>query len=153
MAGDSVITDEMKAAVGVESEPSIYEIERSAIRRWAEAVGDPDPRFHDEEYARGKGYRGLVAPPGFIAWYAFPNTAGRSRGGFRSPFTRTLNGGNEYELFEPIQAGDTITATNKLVELFERDGRMGKMLFTITETTYKNQDDEIAVKARRTDIY
>ncbi|MCH7908826.1 MAG: MaoC family dehydratase N-terminal domain-containing protein [Candidatus Hydrogenedentes bacterium] len=40
MADDSVITDEMKAVIGVESEPSVYEIERSSIRRWAEAIGD-----------------------------------------------------------------------------------------------------------------
>ncbi len=152
MAGDSVITDEMKAAVGVESEPSVYEIERSSIRRWAEAIGDTNPLYRDEEYARSKGYRSIVAPPGFIAQYAFPVKAGGGGGGFKSPFTRNLNGGNEYEFFKPVQAGDTITSTSKLVELRERDGRMGKMLISISETTYKNQDGEIVAKARGTGI-
>ncbi len=55
MADDSVITDEMKAADGVESEPSVYEIERSSIRRWAEAIGDTNPLYRDEEYAKSKG--------------------------------------------------------------------------------------------------
>ena len=153
MAGDSVITDEMKAAVGVESEPSVYEIERSSIRRWAEAIGDDNPLYRDEEYARSKGYRSIVAPPGFIAQYAFPVKAGGGgRRGFNSPFSRNLNGGNEYEFFKPVQAGDTITSTSKLAQLFERDGRMGKMLFSISETTYKNQDGETVAKARGTGI-
>ena len=152
MAGDSIITDEMKAAVGVESEPSVYEIERSSIRRWAEAIGDTNPLYRDEEYARSKGYRSIVAPPGFIAQYAFPVKAGGGRRGFSSPFARNLNGGNEYEFFKPVQAGDTISATSKLASIVERDGRMGKMLISVSETTYKNQDGEIIAKARGTGI-
>ncbi len=152
MAQESVITDEMKAAVGVESEPTVYEIERSSIRRWAESIGDANPLYRDEEYARSKGFRSLVAPPGFIAQYAFPVKVGARRAGVRSPFTRNLNGGNEYEFFKPIQAGDTISATSQVAELREKDGRMGKMLIMITEITYKNQDGEIVAKSRGTHI-
>lgn len=152
MAEESVITDEMKAAIGVESEPSVYEVEKEPIRRWAQAIGDPNPLYHDEEYARSKGYRSIVAPPGFIAQYAFPVKAGTSARRFRSPFTRNLNGGNEYELVKPVQAGDTITATSKLAEIRERSGRMGPMLIIISETTYKNQDGEVVAKARGTGI-
>ncbi len=153
MTQDSVITDEMRAAVGVESEPSVYEIEKSAIRRWAESIGDPNPLYRDEEYAKSKGYRSLVAPPGFVAQYAFPVKAGAGgRRGFQSPFSRNLNGGNEYEFLKPVQAGDTLSATSKLAEIRERDGRMGKMLITTSETTYKNQNGEVVAKARGTGI-
>jgi acyl dehydratase len=153
MGEESVITDEMRAAIGVESEPSIYEIQAEPIRRWAEAIGDPNPLYRDEEYARSKGYRGVVAPPGFVAQYAFPVKAGSGgRRSFRSPFARGLNGGNEYEFFKPVQAGDTITATSKLAELRERPGRLGTMLFIISETTYRNQDGEVVAKARGTSI-
>ncbi len=152
MAEDSIITDEMKAAIDVESEPSVYEIEKEPIRRWAESIGDPNPLYRDEEYARSKGYRSIVAPPGFIAQYAFPVKIGGGRRSFQSPFTRMLNGGNDYEFFKPIQAGDTISATGKLAELRERTGSMGKMLIIINETTFKNQDGEIVAKARSTGI-
>jgi acyl dehydratase len=153
MAEESVITDEMRAAIDVESEPSIYEIEKEPIRRWADSIGDSNPLYHDEAYARSKGYRSIIAPPGFIAQYAFPVKAGGGgRRNFRNPFTRMLNGGNEYELFKPVQAGDTISATSKIAELRERPGRMGPMLFIISETTYKNQDGDIVAKARGTGI-
>jgi len=152
MAEESAITDEMKAVIGVESEPSVYEIERSAIRRWAEAIGDPNPLYTDEEYAKSKGFRSLVAPPGFMGQYAFPVKAGRSARSFKSPFTRNLNGGSEYEFFKPIQAGDTITATGKIADIRERKGKMGTMLIVTNETTYKNQDGEVVAKARGTGI-
>jgi len=149
---DSVITEEMKSAVGVESEPSVYEIEKEPIRRWAEAIGDTNPLYHDEEYAKKKGYRSIIAPPAFVAQYAYPTKAGQARGRIRTPFTRMLNGGNEYEFLKPVQAGDTLTATTKLAELFEREGRLGKMLFIIYETTFKNQNGEVVAKSRNTGI-
>lgn len=152
MTNESVITEEMRNAIGVESEPSVYEIEKEPIRRWAESLGDPNPLYRDEEYAKKQGYRGLVAPPAFMAQYAFPIKFGLPRASFKRPFTRNLNGGNEYEFFNPIQSGDVITSTTKIADLFERDGRMGKMLFVITETTYKNQDGDVVAKARNTGI-
>ena len=152
MAEDSVITDEMRSMIGVESGPSVYEIEKGAIRRWADAIGDPNPLYHDEEYARNKGYRSIIAPPAFVAQYGFPVKAGQKQVRITSPLTRGLNGGSEYELFKPVQAGDIITSTTKLAELFEREGRLGNMLFVINETTYKNQNGEVVAKHRGTGI-
>ena len=57
-----------------------------------------------------------------------------------------------YKRQKPVQAGDVITATTKVVDIYEREGRLGKMLFVISETTYKNQDGEIVAKARNTGI-
>ena len=152
MAEDSVITDEMRSMIGVESDTSVYEIEKGAIRKWADAIGDPNPLYHDEEYAKKRGYRSIATPPAFIAQHAFPVKASQKQARIRSPFTRSLNGGNEYEFLKPVQAGDTITSTAKLAELLEREGRLGRMLFVIYETTYKNQNGEVVVKARNTSI-
>ncbi len=148
----SIITDEMRAMIGVESEPSVFVIEKEPIRRWAEAIGDPNPLYHDEEYAKKCGYDSIIAPPGFVGNYAFPLKPGQLRVRFGSPLTRRLNAGNEFELFKPVQAGDVLTATTKLADLYEREGRLGKMLFQITETTYKNQKGEVVVKTRNTGV-
>lgn len=152
MSNDSVITDEMKNAIGVESEPSVYEIEKEPIRRWAESIGDPNPLYRDEAYAKEKGYRGLVAPPAFIGQYAFPIKWGRPKATFKRPFVRNLNGGSEYEFFKPICSGDVISATTKVSDIRERDGRMGKMLIVVSETTYTNQDGDVVAISRGTGI-
>ena len=152
MTSDSVITEEMKNAIGVESEPSVYEIEKEPIRRFAESIGDPNPLYRDEAYAKSKGYRGLVAPPAFMGQYAFPVKWGRPKATFKRPFVRNLNGGSEYEFYKVICSGDVISATTKVADIRERDGSMGKMLIVVAETTYTNQDGDIVAKSRGTGI-
>ena len=63
-----------------------------------------------------------------------------------------LVGGDEWEFFEPIRPGDRITITSKIVDFYEDVGSRGKMLFTVTETSYKNQHDRVAMVVRRTGI-
>jgi acyl dehydratase len=152
MPQDSIITPEMRSRIGVESAPTVYEIEKEPIRRWADAIGDPNPLYHDEAYAKQQGFTSLVAPPGFIAQYAFPVKVGGPPPRIASPLARNLNGGNEYEFFSPVQAGDVLSVTGKLVDLQERSGRMGTMLIQVVEMTYKNQRGEIVAKARFTGI-
>ena len=63
---ESVITQEMRDAVGVESDPVTYDIEKGAIIRFAQAIGDDNVIFNRENDARKTRYKGLVAPPTFL---------------------------------------------------------------------------------------
>ena len=149
MAQESAITDEMKAAIGVESEPAFNEVEKGAIRKFAQAVGDPNPLWQDEEYAKKGPYGRIVAPPTFLVTM----TSGRSNRPVRPPMRRgLLDGGAEWEFYLPVGPGDVITCRSKLAELYERPGRMGTMLFTISEQTYINQKGELVAKRRGTVI-
>ena len=56
------LTDEMKAKVGMTHEPVIFEIEKGAVRRFVQAVEDPNPLWVDEEYSRKTPYGGIVCP-------------------------------------------------------------------------------------------
>ena len=154
MMQSSVITDEMRSLIGIESEPSVYEIEREPIRRWAEAIGDSNPLYHDEETARRNRYGGIIAPLGFLGNYAYPVKVGKPPPQVPSPFWRGLAGGNEYEFFKPVRAGEVLTATTKLVDLYERQGRpgIGRMLFQVMEITHRNQQGEVVAIARHTSI-
>lgn len=155
MTQGSVITDEMKKVIGVESEPTTIEVEKEPIRRFAEAIGDPNPVYYDVDHARKLGYRSIIAPPGFHPQYCFPlkkSKAVAEGPRVRSPFTRSLNGGNEYEFFQPIQAGDVLTMTTRVSDIYERDGRMGKMLFIVTENVFRNQKKEMVLIMRNISI-
>ena len=66
MTQESLVTDELKAAIGVESAPALNEVEKGAIRKFAQAVGDPNPLWQDEEYAKKGPYGRIVAPPTFL---------------------------------------------------------------------------------------
>ncbi|MBI2761611.1 MAG: MaoC family dehydratase N-terminal domain-containing protein [Chloroflexi bacterium] len=152
MAEESIINDEMRAVIGVESPPWTLEVDKTAIRMFARSVGYTDPLYYDEDFAKSKGYRSLPAPPHYLGTPIFnPTTSdatfGGARGGPRVKHNlkRVLNGGTDIEYFDTICAGDVLTASSKVADLAERKGSMGTMLITTTETTYKRGDKVVAV--------
>ena len=152
---ESMITDEMRARIGVESEPWTLEVDKTAVRMFARSCQYTDPVFYDEEFARSKGYRSLPAPPHYLGTPIFnPKTSDptfggpRGGGGNRSgnpKLRRILNGGTDIEYFDTIQAGDVLTATSKVADISERKGNLGTMVITITETTYKRDGQVVAI--------
>jgi hydroxyacyl-ACP dehydratase HTD2-like protein with hotdog domain len=66
--------------------------------------------------------------------------------------SRAMNGGNEFEYYYPVKVGDVISVTGKLVDLQERQGKNGTLLFLTCERTYRNQEERLVCKARMTFI-
>lgn len=154
-AANSVISDEMRAIVGVEGPPMMLEVEKTNCRMFARAVGHVDPIFYDEPAAQARGYRSIVAPPGFLGTPLFrPGSSGGVPGemggrGYSVPYKRVLNGGTEYEYFpevDAICAGDAITARTKISGFEETEGSLGPMLITRRETTYTNQHNNVVAR-------
>jgi len=148
MADENSILEQHRSEIGKESPPRSEEVEKGAIRRFVNALGDHNPLYEDEEFAKKGRYGGIIAPPLFVI------TFGRQRR--PQPDTRLgramINAGTEYEFFQPIRPGDVITHTSKLVDVKERMGKLGRMIISITETTYLNQRGEKVAIARGTRI-
>ncbi len=53
---ESVITDEMRAVVGVENPDGTAEVTTTGIRMFARAVGYDDLIFYDEDEAKKQGH-------------------------------------------------------------------------------------------------
>ena len=162
-----MLPEEVTKFIGKTIGTSIFEVEREAIRRFADAVDDPNPLYWDEDYAKNSRYGSIIAPPGFISapWFSGRPTKWGSRDTIdprataelqaalaKAGYGRGLDGGMEYEFFCPVRAGDTITSSSIIKDVVEREGRTGKIVFTITETTYTNQNGDLVAKARPTHI-
>ena len=149
------IPDELKAMVGTMTEPIIIEVERGAIRRYADAVDDQNPLFRDVEYAKNSRYGEIICPPGFFGWPIKGGGLEKMMGVimpamFKAGLFRVLDGGVDQEFFLPIHAGDVLTCYGKIADIREREGRSGKMLFVTLEDTYLNQNGDVVAKARST---
>lgn len=146
-ARESLITDEMRAQIGKESEPTTLEIDKTSVRMFARAVGYTDPVYYDEGAAKAAGYRSLPAPPGYLGTPIYdPNRrSGRVQQQLEPsrPLKRVLNGGTDVEYLADICAGDILTSASAVASIEERQGRLGEMLITTTKTTYRNQDGEV----------
>jgi hypothetical protein len=166
---DSNISEAMRGALGTEMGRQVsFPISESDIRRWALAVyypGKPPARFIDPEAAKNSQYGGIVAPEEFnpFAWLAAsseekggdlePNDPNRTEKvvGVDGPgLTFMLNGGMDVEYGVPMRPGDVITSVMRLADYTEREGRLGLMLFTVTEDNWTNQNDELVKTSRST---
>ena len=135
-------------AIGTESKPLTVEVEKGAIIKFAQAIGDDNPLWNDEAAARKTRYGGLIAPPTFLRSLRLK----RPKLPFELPFTRLLDGGSDWEYFQPVRCGDRITAVSRLTNLQERPGRMGLMIFMTSLITYRNQFDEVVATQTSTSI-
>jgi hypothetical protein len=146
-----LITDEMRAQVGVRQEPVIHEVDKLQVRLFARSVGHVDPIYFDEEAAKKAGYRSLPCPPGYLGTPVYdPRNADPTFGAPRSqranpqpsrPLKRMLNGGTEFEYFDDICAGDVLEAVNYTADVQERKGSIGDMLITTSKTEFTRKSD------------
>ena len=149
----SLITDEMRASIGKEGPPTTLEVEKTGIRMFARAVGHTDQIYFDEEYAKSKGHRSLVAPLAYFGTAIYnPQRGGQTGGGNQvgagGRVMRGLDGGREFDYTGvEICAGDILTAVSKTVDISERESRLGVMMITRRETTYTNQNGEVVCRA------
>jgi len=138
-----------KSEIGNTGSPVIMHIERGKIREFARAIKDDNPLYFDEEHAR-KIAGGLVPPP------TFTMTSGFWDDGPRKPLLtydvrRLLHGEQEFEYLKPIHAGDVLTGTTRVADVYEKQGsRGGTMTFGVIETTFTNQRGEPVLVSRST---
>jgi len=150
------LMETLRGLIGVKTDPGFNEVERGAIRRYAEAVGNPNPIYSDVEYAKKSRYGQIIAPPGFFGWPKVVNTGAMEVMGpvfgavFEAGLIRILDGGIEYEFFLPVRAGDTLTWFARFADAKVRDGKSGKMVFLTMEINYINQNGDVVAKARPT---
>jgi acyl dehydratase len=135
-------------------------VDANDIRRWAQAVYYPAPApadLFDLETAEKGPWGGLVAPRDFnvYAWHPgfHPEAYPWMRGMGTEPGYRGLNGGQCSWYFAPIRVGDVITSEVTLIDAFERNGKLGTMMFLVDETRWTNQHGELVRIGQRTSIY
>jgi acyl dehydratase len=112
------------------------------IRRFAYAIGNPDPLYHDPAYGKKSLWGTMVAPPIFasvIAWGgAFPEKTAL-------PGWNAMHGGTEHNAFKPIRPGDTFRVINKYLGSEEKNApnKPYRLFVRRNERSYINQREEL----------
>lgn len=132
--------------------PFTFEVDKSKIRELAQALGDDNPIFVDDEAARAAGLPGIVAPPTFPTLFKMWGEGGSSThiktiGG---DVLKLLHGEEEYEYHGLIRPGDVITGQTRVVSIEEKKGRSSNLDIVKLQTNYHNQHDELVAVGRTT---
>ncbi|HUX86629.1 MAG TPA: MaoC family dehydratase N-terminal domain-containing protein [Chloroflexota bacterium] len=125
-----------RSIVGATSEPVVFEVERGAIRKLVQAIGDPNPVFQ----------AGDVAPP------TFPTTFRVPINGLQLDLSHVLHAGEEYVYERPIRAGDRLTCVRRIADVYVKEGRSGTLTFLVSETEGRDPDGRLVFTARSTVI-
>lgn len=159
-----LLTDEARAWADQSFPDYVTEVGRLEIQRYAMAIGESDPIYFDIEAARAAGHPDIPAPPYFP--YVIRMHAAHLGG--RDQLTpdgsavadvppiesqRAMAGETEIEVGGAIHAGDTITLRKRIIDIFEKQGRSGDLVFVKTEFSFTNQRDETVFLERFTRIY
>jgi acyl dehydratase len=124
-------------------------VELGKIREFARAVKDDNPLFFDAERARRE-LGGVMPPPTFSLTIALWDDGG-GRPPLQLDLRRLLHGEQEFEYLKPIFAGDVLTATTRIADVFEKTGsRGGTMKFVVLESDFVNQKGERVLRSRST---
>lgn len=147
MSSKEIITDEMRSFIGLESDPVTYVVEKHSIEHFARAIGESNPIYFDEQFAKDN-VGGIIAPPTFIRLFR-PKRLEKQ---FPDSFSNLVDGGSSYTFHKKIFVGDQITVVSKLKDLFIKSGSFGDMMFKISLTTYTNQKNILVAEQEITTI-
>ncbi|MCY0899436.1 MAG: MaoC family dehydratase N-terminal domain-containing protein [Firmicutes bacterium] len=111
-----------RECLGEHSLPETREVERGAIRKFAQALGLANPLHFSSEAARAAGFRDLLAPPTFAITLLSWNVPG-----VQWPAEGVIHGEQTLRLGEPICAGDVITVSGWVDDVKSRRAARGSM--------------------------
>ena len=134
-------------AIGRESKPALNEVEKGAIRRFAEALGETNPIYFEEAAARAAGYRSVVAPPTF----ATTLRAGSDlrEGLMLTPGKHLLQAEQSFEYARPIVAGDRLTVRSRIAEVAQRQTPSGLTDVVVIEDEGRDEAGDVVYRSRQ----
>jgi acyl dehydratase len=131
--------------IGCKLRPEQYlrDASRDAITIFSNGIGDLNPLYRDEEYARWTRFGGLIAHPCFPWTHHWP---GRSYWGL--PGVHGFGVAIDCEYYRNVRPGDRISIWNRVIDIHEKPSKFsGKMAMQYLESTYINQRDEVLCRA------
>lgn len=123
--------------VGRRSEPVGNLVERGAVRRFAEAIADPNPLYVEESAARNSRYGRLLAPPTFPRTFDYGEI-----GGLELPSAGLIHGEFRISYGRPLFVGEEVLCRVQLKDSHDKQSRRGLLGFLVFERTGESLDGE-----------
>ena len=122
------------------------------VAEFARALGDPNPLYLDPEAARRGPFGTLVAPPTYPIAFMTQAMAGGMDTFLELGlnFMTLVHGEQEFEYSRPIRAGETLTLTGRIADVYEKTGSSGTLDFVVLETEARDAENRLVFFSRNT---
>jgi acyl dehydratase len=104
-------------------------VERGAVKKFAEAIGDLHPIYFDEETGRNSRFQNNIAPPTFPRTFDYGAIEG-----LKLPEKGLIHGEQTFHYERPLLVGEEIVCYSEVKKYFEKKGNFGEMGFLILES-------------------
>ena len=124
--------------IGLETAPRSVAVEPGQLRFFAKAVDETDPVYFDEDAAKAQGHPSLLAPPTFLMCLSsLAPDREDAMARMNIDIGQILHGEQHFTPRAAIHAGDVITLTTRVMDIYEKKG--GALGFIVQETRAVNQ--------------
>lgn len=111
---------------------------KEAIRNYVLGIGDVNPLWRDEDYAKKTAYKNIVAPPGWF-YSIFPTWVLQGLPGIHA-----FHSGNDWNFYKPVFCGDTIRPECIFTGFEVKPSQFaGKIIREFQRANFYNQKDEL----------
>jgi acyl dehydratase len=121
--------------VGGRSEPVKNLVERGAVRKFAEAIADPNPLYVDEAAAKRSRHGRLLVPPTFPRTFDYGHIMG-----LKLPTAGMIHGEFHICYERPLFVGEEVLCRMQLQNSYDKQGRKGLLGFLVFERTGESPD-------------
>lgn len=118
-----------KDQIGKQSNKVKNFVERGAVKKFAEAIGDLHPIYFDEEVGEKSRYKKNIAPPTFPRTFDFGVIEG-----LNLPNKGLIHGEQTFHYERPLLVGEETYCFSKVKSYFEKKGNFGEMGFLVLES-------------------
>jgi acyl dehydratase len=112
--------------IGRRSEPVTNWVERGAVRKFAQAIGDPNPLYTDEQVARLSRHGRLIAPPTFPVVFDHGTIED-----LPLPSGGMMLGAQRFEYRRPLYVGEIVLCSIVVENAYEKRGSQGLLNFLV----------------------
>src|SRR6185503_3371966 len=141
-----------KDMIGQELSTGTATVTAEHVAAFARALGDDNPLYTDEAAARRGPFGTIIAPPTYpIAFMVEAMSGGMNT--FLElglNFMTLVHGEQEFEYARSIRAGETLTLTGRIADVYEKTGSSGTLDFVVLETEAKDVDAKTVFFSRNT---
>jgi len=133
-------TTSLDQFINIETDPVVHAIELGAVLKFSSAINSSFDKSSHWLLDTGKP---VVPPTFFRSLEASPLP-------FDFPGTRLLDAGSQWKYFHDTNIGDSITVTQALQGIHQKEGRLGMMTFLTIQIKYINQNNQLAATQTNT---
>ena len=108
-------------------------VERGTVKKFAEAIGDLQPIYLDEECGKNSRYQNNIAPPTFPRVFNYGEIEG-----LYLHNKRLIHGEQVYHYQRPLMVDEEILCYAEVTDYYEKKGNNGRLGFLVV---YNNGED------------